>query len=206
MGKHVTAIALIGFLAGCLGGTQPPPLVRHYSLEYPPPRVEHLPRTEALLKVERFSVDRLYTGPAMLYRKGDFRRDAYHERRWRVNPGDMVMDFLRRDIRQAGLFRAVLAARDREETRFLLEGGVEEFLEVEEGETRKALLVATVTLLDLSFRDAPRRVVFQKTYRSEATFARGESAGLPEAMSRAMSRFSAQVIADLGDALKGTGR
>lgn len=196
------AIVPIALLAGCLGGTAPPPLVKHYSLEYPPPRVENLSRSEALLKVGRFSVDRLYTGSSMLYRKGPFRRDAYHEQRWRVSPGDMVTDFLKRDLRHAGLFRAVLSARDTEETRFVLEGGVEEFLEVDEGESRKALLVATVALLDLSFRDVSRRVVFQKTYRCETPFTQMGSAGLAEAMSRAMSQLSMQVIADIDHAQK----
>lgn len=198
-------ILLIALLNGCLGGTAPPPLVRQYALEYPPPRVENVIRTEALLKVARFSVDRLYMGPSMLFSKGPFRREAYHEQRWRVSPGDMVTDFLKRDLRHAGLFRAVLSARDAEETRFALEGGVEEFLEVDEGESRKALLVAVVALLDLSAKDVSRRVVFQKTYRCETLFAQEGSAGFAEAMSRAMSQFSSQVISDVGDALKRTG-
>jgi ABC-type uncharacterized transport system auxiliary subunit len=206
MRMHLGAIVLIALLAGCLGGTAPAPLVKHYSLEYPPPRAENLSRSEALLKVGRFSVDRLYTGPSMLYRKGPFRRDAYHEQRWRVSPGDMVTDFLKRDLRHAGLFRAVLSARDTEETRFVLEGGVEEFLEVDEGESRKALLVAMVTLLDLSFRDVSRRVVFQKTYRCEAPFTQEGSAGLAEAMSRAMSQLSMQVITDIDSAMQKGGR
>ena len=198
-------ILLIALLNGCLGGTAPPPLVRQYALEYPPPRVGNVFRTEALLKVGRFSVDRLYMGPSMLFSKGPFRREAYHEQRWRVSPGDMVTDYLKRDLRHAGLFRAVLSARDTEETRFVLEGGVEEFLEVDEGESRKALLVAIVALLDLSAKDVSRRVVFQKTYRCETLFTQEGSAGFAEAMSRAMSQFSGQVITDVEGALKRTG-
>ncbi len=155
-----------------------------------------------MLKVERFTAARVHAGPAMLYRQGPFRRDAYRERRWRVAPGDMVTDFLRRDLRHAGLFRAVLAARDPEEPRFVLEGGVEEFSEVGEGERRKAVLAATVTLLDLSAREIPGRVVFQKNYRCEAPFGQEGDADFAEAMSRAMSQFSAQVIADIASALK----
>jgi ABC-type uncharacterized transport system auxiliary subunit len=195
-------ILSIAFLAGCLGGSAPPPLVRQYSPEYLAPQVEKIIRSEALLKVNRFSVDRLYTGPAMLFSKGRFRRDAYHEASWRVSPGDMVTDFLKRDLRHAGLFKAVLAAREAEEARFVLEGGVEEFLEVDDGKTRKALLVVVVALLDHSFRDIPRRVVFQKTYRCETLFTQEGPAGLAEAMSRAMSQFSTQVIADIDSALK----
>lgn len=201
MSMRLGVILLVALLAGCLGGTAPPPLVRHYSLEYPPPRVGNV-STEALLKVGRFSVDRLYMGTSMLFSKGSFRRDAYHEQRWRVSPGDMVTDFLKRDLRHAGLFRAVLSARDAEETRFLLEGGVEEFLEVDDGKSRKALLVAVVALLDLSSRDVSRRVVFQRTYRCETLFSQEGPEGLAEAMSRAMSQLSTRVIADIDSALQ----
>ncbi|MBA4421889.1 MAG: hypothetical protein C0390_02165 [Syntrophus sp. (in: bacteria)] len=205
--KRLGIILLIVGLAGCLRGTAPPPLVHQYIIEYPPPEVENIFRTEALLKVERFTVDRIYTGPSMLFRKGPFLREAYHEHRWRVSPGDMVTDFLRRDIRHAALFRAVLTARDTEEPRFVIEGGVEEFLEVDEGKSRKALLVVMVTLLDRASQEVSRRVVFQKTYRCEAPFTQEGGRGLAEAMSRAMSQFSTRVIADIGHALqKGGGR
>jgi ABC-type uncharacterized transport system auxiliary subunit len=206
MPMRLGLVLLIALLAGCLGGTAPPPMVRHYSLEYLPPRMENVSRSEALLKVGRFSVDRRYIGPAMLFSIGPFRRDAYHEQRWRVSPGDMVTDFLKRDIRHAGLFRAVLSAREAEETRYVLEGGVEEFLEVDDGKSRKALLVAVVALLDLSSRDVSNRVVFQKTYRCETPFAQEGSAGLADAMSRAMSQLSTQVINDIDSALQRGGR
>ncbi len=189
-------------LTGCIGGGAPTPQVRQYILEYPPPSVETVSGTEAVLKVERFTVSRLNAGPAMLYRQGPFRRDAYRERRWRVTPGDMVTDFLQRDLGHAGLFRAVLSSRDPEETRYVLTGWLEEFNEVAAGDRRKAMLAATVALLDLSVREIPGRVVFQKNYRCEAPFAQEGDAALAEAMSRAMSQFSAQTIADIAEALK----
>jgi ABC-type uncharacterized transport system auxiliary subunit len=204
--KRLGIILLVVGLAGCLRGTAPPPLVFQYVLEYPPPGGDKALRTEALLKVERFTADRIYAGLSMLFRNGPFQREAYHEHRWRISPGDMVTDFLRRDIRHAGLFRAVLSARDMEETRFILQGGVEEFLEAVEGKSRKAVLVAMVTLLDLSSREADRRVVFQKSYRCEAPLTQEGAAGFAEAMSRAMSQFSTRVIADIGQALQTGGR
>ena len=65
---------------------------------------------------------------------------------------------------------------------------------------------STVTLLDLSTKDVSQRVVFQKTYRCEAPFSQEGAAGLAEAMSRAMSQFSTQVIADIGNVLQKDGR
>ncbi len=189
-------------LAGCIGGATSPLLVRQYVLEYPPPAGETVSAAAGILKVERFTAVRVHAGPAMLRREGPFRRDAYHERRWRVAPGDMVTDFLRRDLRHAGLFRAVLASRDPEETRFVLAGGLEEFSEVVDGRQRTAVLEATVTLLDLAAREAPDRVVLQKGYRYAEPFASEGDAELAASMSRAMSRFSRQVIVDIDQALK----
>jgi hypothetical protein len=63
-----------------------------------------------------------------------------------------------------------------------------------------------VTLLDQSSREANLRVVFQKTYRYEASFTQEGAAGLAEAMSRAMSQFSAAVIADMVLTLQKGGR
>jgi hypothetical protein len=108
-------LLLIGLLSGCLGGTGKTPFVRQYVLEYPPPQGGARPAVEAMVRVERFSADRMFMGPAMLYRQGPFLRDAYPAQRWRVEPGDMVTEFLRRDLREAGLFRAVLSDREAED-------------------------------------------------------------------------------------------
>ncbi len=199
---RIGIILLVVGLTGCIGGGAAGPHVRQYVLEYPPPSVGKISGTEALLKVERFSVARVNAGRAMLYRQGPFRQDAYRDRVWRAAPADMVTDFLQRDLMRSGLFRAVLAARDPEDARFVLTGWLDEFDEVDDGERRKAVLAATVTLLDRSVRAIPGRVVFQKNYRCEAPFAQGGDADLAEAMSRAMSQFSSQVITDIASALK----
>jgi ABC-type uncharacterized transport system auxiliary subunit len=204
--KRFGIIVIIIGLTGCLGWTGSATPSRQYILEYPPPRAVRGAGIAEMLKVGHFSTARLLAGPAMLTRTGAFRLDAYHEHRWRVAPAEMVTDLLRRDLRHAGIFRAILSSRDAEETRFILEGGVEEFFEVEEGGGRKALLVTTLTLLDLSRQEVSERVVFQKTYRSEALFTAEGAAGFAEAMSRAMAQLSTQVITDIDSALKRTSR
>jgi len=195
-------LLLIVLLCGCMGGTGKTPFVRQYVLEYPPPQGGGRPAIEAIVRIERFSADRMFMGQAMLYRQGPFLRDAYPAQRWRVGPGDMVTEFLRRDLREAGLFRAVLSEREAEEARFSLTGGVEEFLESGETKNRKALLTATITLLDLSRKETASLVVLQKTYRLEADIAGEGAAGLAAAMSLAMSDLSRQVIADIASALR----
>jgi ABC-type uncharacterized transport system auxiliary subunit len=114
----------------------------------------------------------------------------------------MVTEFLRRDLREAGLFRAVLSEREADEVRFSMTGGIEEFIENREPQNREALLTATITLLDLSQKETAAVVVFQKTYRFEAAISGEGAAGLAEAMSRAMAGLSRQVIADTASALR----
>lgn len=193
---------LIG-LSGCLGGTGRQPLIRQYVLEYPPPLQGEPSAVGTTIRVARFSANRLYSGLAMLYRQEDNRREAYPEHRWRVVPADMVTEFLRRDLREARLFRAVLSPRDIEEVRYSLEGEVEEFLERREGGERKAFLTVAVTLLDLSSKESAELVVFQNTYRLESPIPEKGGAGFAAGMSRAMSQFSRQVISDIGSALRG---
>lgn len=195
-------LLLLVLLSGCLGGSGKTPFIRQYVLEYPPPQGSGRPAVEAMVRVERFSADRIFMGQAMLYRKGPFLRDAYPAERWRVSPGDMATEFLRRDLREAGLFRAVLAERDAEEARFSLTGGVEAFLESWGTGNRKAILTATITLLDLSLKETAGLVVLQKTYRLEAAVTGEGGAGLAAAMSLAMADLSRQVIADIASALK----
>lgn len=197
------ALLLIALLSGCFGQTGKTPFIRQYMLEYPPPQGLKRPAVEAMVRVERFSADRMFMGSTMLYREGPFLREAYTAQRWRIGPGDMVTEFLRRDLREAGLFSAVLSERDAEEVRFSLTGGVEEFLESGETKNRKAILAATITLLDLSRKETAGLVVFQKTYRVEAAVAADGAAGLAAAMSLAMSDLSRQVIADIASALRG---
>lgn len=190
-------LLLIGLLSGCIGQTGKTPFVRHYLPEYAPPQSLGRPAVEAIIRVERFSADRAFMGQAMLYRLGPFQREAYPAGRWRVAPGDIVTEFLRRDLRAASLFRAVLSERDVEEARFSLTGGVEAFFESWEAGGRSAILAATVTLLDHSKKETAGLVVFQKSYRLEAAVAGEGEAGLAAAMSLAISDLSQRVIAEI---------
>lgn len=202
MNRGILVLLLVGLLSGCIGGTGKTPFIRQYVLEYPPTRGGEANLVEAMVRVERFSADRLFMGQEMIYRQGPFRREAYPVNRWRISPADMVGQCLRRDLRQSGLFRAVLAERDAEEVRFSLTGGVEDFLEIREKQHRKALLTATVTLLDNDRKETAEFVVLQKNYRMETVVEGEGAAGMAEAMSRAMAELSRQVIADIAKVLR----
>jgi cholesterol transport system auxiliary component len=194
-------LVLCFLFSGCFGLGKKSPMIERFTLEYPSPAFENLTRLDQTIKVERFSVAKAFNSEAMVFRPDAFKLDTYANNRWMVNPGDMTSDYLLRDLRNSGLFRAVFSYRDYEDARFILEGGLEEFLEVDEGKGRSAVLTLSVNLLDLSRAGIPSRLIFQKKYRSVEPITDADPAGLARAMSNGMGKVSAQVTKDVYDAV-----
>ena len=138
----------------------------------------------------------------MIYKDGPTLRNVDPYNRWRTKPGEMATEYLSRDLRNSGLFRAVISYDDSKETRYLLEGEVDEFLEVSEKDGRKAVLSLHVTFLDLKKRDTAEKVIFQRDYKVVDPYAEKTPAGFAQGMSRAMEKISRQIILDLQNAVK----
>ena len=194
-------VALTFFTAGCVGG-RPPQTTEHYMLDYAPPVLGKMAVLDDIFKVERFSTAQLFNSNAIVYKTSSFSLNSYPHDRWQASPGDLVTDYLVRDFRSAGLFRAIFSYRDPETTRFSLEGYVMEFLEVREQGTRKALLTLHVTLLDMSKKENPQKVVFQKLYSHAATCEEKGPGGVALGLSESMARLSGQIISDAYYAVK----
>lgn len=196
-------ILLIMILAsGCGLGAKPAYLVNQYTLEYNPTVLKEMVQISDLIKVERFSVAQTFDSLMMVYKEGPHLRNVDAYNRWRTKPGDMVTDNLARDLRNSGLFRAVFSYNDSQETRYLLEGQVDEFLEVSDKDGRKAVLSLNVTFLDLKKKETVDKVIFQRDYRFIEPFAEKTPEGFAKGMSRAMEKFSKQVISEVYQAIK----
>ncbi len=196
------AILLLVSITHCSLGAKPSYIVNQYTLEYPSPTLKEITLINELIKVEQFSVAQTFNTSAMIYKEGPNLRnvDPYH--RWRTKPGEMATEYLTRDLRNSGLFRAVISYDDSKETRYLLEGQVDEFLDVSEKDGRKAVLSLNVTFLDLKKRETAEKVIFQRDYKVVEPYAEKTPAGFAQGMSRAMEKISRQIILDLQDAVK----
>ncbi len=197
--KKCLVLCFVGFLiSGCLGGSQPSLTVKHYTLEYPAPRFENLSRINDVIRVERFTAVRAFHGNEMVYRSKPYMRDTYQFHRWDITPAYMMTDLVLRDIRSAKVFEFVLSREDTGEARFLLEGQIQEFMEIDEGEKSWSSLVVRVTLSDLLKKTASGRVVLQKSYNLLVPFKKDrQPLDLAVAMSAAMERFSKELIPDI---------
>jgi ABC-type uncharacterized transport system auxiliary subunit len=187
------------FVTGC--GGKSTYVVQQYLLDYSPPAPAGLAKANEVIRVEPFSTAQAFAGTAMFYRPSSFELSLYSRERWRVIPGDMVTDFLLRDLRNAGMFTAVLAYEDPGEGRYVVTGTVAEFLEVDGSGGPRARLSVDATLLDTTEREITKRVVFQKTYTVEEAMKDKSARSLAESMSGAMKKFSGELMADIHRAM-----
>ena len=191
------------FLPGCLPGSKPPLLVDQYTIEYAPPQGLNGPPIADTIRIDRFSVAQAYNNTSMVYRPGPYKVAVYTYNRWRVNPGDMVTDHLTRDFRASGIFQGVFSYRELQEARFVLEGGIEEFLETDEQGAASALISVRAALIDTSQRDTARKLVFQKSYRVTEPMDSRSPEALARSMSLAARKMSEQILKDVSEAVKG---
>jgi len=201
MGIVVVCVVLI-LITGCFQRTKAPYVVDRYGLDYPAPSIQGLTYHNELMRIERFFVAHSFNNMAMVFKPRAFRFDNYTNSRWNVNPGDMVTDSLTRDLRKAALFGGVFPYESDEPVRFVLEGTIEDFYQSDEGPVSKAVLVASVALLDRHQKEAGKKVRFQKTYRYSSSLDEKSPDGLAKSMSANMAAFSEQLIRDLNSALK----
>ena len=199
--RRLTLLAalLVAILCGC---GKPPMLVNQYLLEYPAPVTGGKAKLSEAVKVELFSVAQAFNTTAMVYQPQPFQSQSYNYSRWRANPGNLVTDYLIRDLRESGLFKAIFGPDSSGEHRFRLEGGVAEFQEINASDGWKASLALTVTLLDTTREELPQRVVFQKNYRVLEPLPEKTPQGLAQGMSRAMEQLSARIIKDTHEAAR----
>jgi ABC-type uncharacterized transport system auxiliary subunit len=189
-------------ITSCSLGAKPSYKVNQYTLEYPSPFLKELTPINELVKVEQFSVAQTFNTSAMIYKEGPNLRNVDPYNRWRTKPGEMAAEYLVRDLRNSGLFRAVISYDDSEETRYLLEGQVDEFLDASEKDGRKAVLGLNVTFLDLKKRDTAEKVIFQRDYKVVEPYPEKTPTALAQGMSSAMQKISRQIILDLQEAVR----
>jgi ABC-type uncharacterized transport system auxiliary subunit len=195
MKRLLYLLAAFIIITGC--GGKSTYVVQQYLLDYSPPALTGLAKTNEVLRLEPFSTAQAFTGTAMFYRPSPFELSSYSRERWRVIPGDMVTDFLLRDLRNAGMFTAVLAYEDPGEGRYVVTGTVAEFLEVDGRDGPRARLSVDVTFLDTTQREITKRVVFQRTYTVEEAMKDKSARALAESMSGAMKKFSVELTVDI---------
>jgi ABC-type uncharacterized transport system auxiliary subunit len=191
------SLTMVIMLWSCLGKTVPPERIKQYVLEYAPPKVSGLTPLDVVIRVDRFTAAAPYNQEILLYREKAYLRQSDYYHRWRVLPAVMLSDFLARDFRESGLYRAILRYDSFNKADFRLEGDLTEFLEEDLEDARYGVLTLEATLVDESTSDSSRWVVWQKHYSIREQCRMEGAQGLVEAMSRAAADLSLRLSADI---------
>lgn len=184
-------------LGACINLKQPNRKIEFYTLEYSPPQMNGLRPTPQVITVKRFGVAAMYNTNRMIYRDKSFKRDAYAYYKWWANPGDLVTHFLIRDMKESGLFKAVLSRTSIFPSTYRVEGKVEEFFEWDKKQFWEAILTVSIAFVAEEEPDISKRIIFQKTYRAKKPSKQRNPRALAEAMSHAMSDISGKIIRDI---------
>ncbi len=205
---HYVIISLIIFLFsnGCISVKQPNMKFEYYTLEYDAlspdkPNVSELKST--VLKIKHFGTAPLYNTDRIIYRDQQFKRTPYFYHKWKVRPAEFVTYFLSRDLKESGLFEAVLPPTSVSMHTHTVEGTVDEFLEWDSNDSWEAVLSISVTLQAASEPDADKKVIFQRSFSTRKKCKARNPLALAQAMSLAMAEVSKEIGIAIHEALSG---
>lgn len=186
----------------CIDLKQPVNKIEYLTLEYPTPQIHDLKPLPHVIQMDRFMVAPTYNTSQIIYRDRSFKRNAYVYHRWQSNPGALITALINRDIKDSNLFKAVLNPGSRFSSSFMIEGTVDEFFEWDTIENWKSILSLSIILIEKNQIDISNKVLFQKTYRKSEICDQKKPEAVAEAMSRALSKISKEMIKDIYDCLQ----
>lgn len=195
--KFIFIMLTMLFFIGCFNLSKSDRITNYYTLEYPPPEITERNSLPVSILIEQFQVTPMYDSNSIIYRSGDYKRDAYSYHKWRMNPADMVTYLLSRDFQQSSLFKAVYSLDSRFPATHIIKGTVNEFYEKDETDRWEAVLSLSVILIKNDGSHPPNRILFQKNYTIKEICNKKNPQSLAEAMSRAMRNLSGMIIKDV---------
>ena len=202
--KTAFLVVVTLIFGGCLSLKQPAKKVDFYTLEYDPPPAAGFELFPFALRLERFSTAPIYNTNRIVYQDRSFKRDVYVYHQWSTKPGAVVTQLLTRDMRQSGLFKAVLSYDTVLPFTYLLEGSVDEFYEKDTEGEWIAVLTVSITLVSEKEPDINKRILVQKTYHAEKACEQKNPGALAKAMSLALREVSERLMKDVYSCLKGS--
>lgn len=198
----LSAILLSFITGGCLSKSRAPYYLEQFVLDYTLPKKDYGKVMDTSVKFSRFSVAHIYNNNRMNYKVNPFKMDAYNYSRWRVNPADLVGDYLLRDLRDSNIIAVVLSYKNPEDTRFLIEGGIEEFLEVIEEGRHYAVFWINLIMIDTKESEITKKIIFQKRYQAKEPLKDHSPESLAKGMSASVARVSEEFVGDIYSVLK----
>lgn len=190
-------LILVFTLSACSFSSGPPEPIYYYTLDYSPSPMDNSPVLPVTIRVDRFSVSPPFDTQRMFYADKGLHRNAYAHHQWVSPPGELLAYLIARDLRDTDHFQTILTPDSPLRATHIINGWVEEFLEIDDTNKWRASLCLHITLLSEENRDPVERILSQKTYRAAAASRAKTPEAIAEAMSEAAAQVSAAVIKDI---------
>jgi len=199
-----TFLLIVAFFVftGCSAGLKSSYPVRQYALEYSSPVFNGKKPLNKTIKLERLSIDRKFSGTAMVYRSQPSMYGDDAQFRWYVRPSNMISDLLLRDFRNSGLFKGVFSYQEQVDSDYNLYGTVEEFYELEGKAKNSAVIGIRITLIENKPKEIASRTVYQKSYRAIRPMQHKNAESLSLSASEAMQNLVRDIILDSYETIK----
>ncbi|MCP4266650.1 MAG: hypothetical protein GY777_13955 [Candidatus Brocadiaceae bacterium] len=169
---------------------------QYYTLEYDaftPDKSSVSDQKSKILKIKHFSAAPIYDTDRIIYSNQQFKRTPYFYHKWKVKPAKFVTYFLSRDLKESGLFEAVLPPTSGSLHTHTVEGVVDEFLEWDSNDSWLAVLSISVTLQAAREPDTSKRVIFQRSFSTRKKCKERNPLALAEAMGHALAELSKEI-------------
>ena len=206
--RYIIIILILFSLSfsGCVSLKQPNTKFEYYTLEYDALNPDKSPAPDqksTILKIKYFSAAPIYNTDRIIYSNQQFKRTPYFYHKWKVKPAEFVTYFLSRDLKESGLFEAVLSPTSSSLYTHTVEGIVDEFLEWDSNDSWEAVLSISITLQIAREPDADKRVIFQRSFSTRKKCQEKNPLALAQAMSLAMAEVSKEIGIAIHGALAG---
>ena len=188
------AILIIVFGAGFLGGCGAARPITYYQLTVPggEGRAQSADAAPITLLVGNLMTSHLYREDRIVYSSGGGEMGMYETHRWAEPPTEMIEEFLTRELRASGRYRAVYTHRSSTSGDFLLRGHLYDFKEVSERS-----MMAKVTF-DLELRDLKNgATVWTHYYTHEEPLSGKDVPAVVAALNKNVQRGVDEVVASL---------
>ena len=206
--RYIVIILITFSLAfsGCISLEQPNTKFEFYTLEYDALKTDKSvdpDQRSTILKIKHFNASPIYNTDRIIYSNRQFKRSPYYYHKWRVRPAEFVTYFLSRDLKESGLFEAVLPPTSGSLHTHTVEGTVDKFLELDSSDGWEAVLSISVTLQVTREPDADKRVIFQRSFSTRKKCKEKNPLALAQAMSLAMAEVSKDIGIAIQEAITG---
>ncbi|MCP4252333.1 MAG: hypothetical protein GY775_02795 [Candidatus Scalindua sp.] len=206
MVRYIVIILIAFSLAfcGCISLEQPNTKFEFYTLEYDALRSDKSTepgKKSTVLKIKHFNASPIYNTDRIIYSDQQYKRSPYFYHKWRVRPAEFVTYFLARDLKESGLFEAVLPPTSGSLHTHTVEGTVDEFLEKDSNSSWEAILRISVILQVAREPDAGKRIIFERNFSTRKKCREKNPLALAQAMSLAMAEVSKDIGIAIHEAL-----